>query len=258
MAKAKTKKKQKQKHSAQLLSVWKLTKNTYKTLRNEWKVFGGLILLQIAVSYFVLNSSSQTGQSSGVGTQILNVIFVMGYIYISRSSQKGSQATIRSALYRGPSQIVPFILLSLLAIAQLIPFAIGAFVFQIGVANGVAIFLWEKLLFGLIWFILALPSLYWLSTTLLSLVIVAIPDVLPLQAWRAAKNLVRPFLSKVLWRLLAISILILVLASGLLFILLLSNNTQIVSIISQLVFAFMLPIFWVYLFEVYKDLLKYE
>lgn len=187
----------KHKTPSSLPGVWRLLKDNFKLLSRLKRPTIILVVLQM-IAVYIFDSSS-TNEFGGV-TTLVNVIATMTYIWLARQTiQDKPELSVKSSLYRGPAQIVPFLLLIMLIGLQSLPFSIGGVIYQIGVNSSppIAIFYWEKLLFAAGWLVLSIPTIYWLLPSLLGLVVVCIPGVKPLEARRAAQDLVSGQMFKV-------------------------------------------------------------
>jgi|GEM_PF-2336011 hypothetical protein len=173
-----------------LPSIWKLIKRTAVFHKRLWLQTFGLVIIH-SIGIYLLESPS-TSDQIGVDS-ILSVLVFMAYVWIARQSvQDEPELKIKQALYRGPAQLVPFVVLTVIIGLQALPFSIGGLAFQLGVNSSppIAILYWEKLLFVAAWALLAIPTLYWVLPSLLGLLVVCLPGVGPLQARKAAQQLI--------------------------------------------------------------------
>jgi len=74
---------------------------------------------------------------------------------------------------------------------QLVPLGVGSALYSTVINNGIAVTVVEKIIWGLLFFVLAVLSLYMLSSSLFALYIVTLPDMTPFKALRSARELVR-------------------------------------------------------------------
>ena len=225
-----------------LPNVWQLTQTTAKTLWRNKKLFIGLTLVygllnlvlvqglssntdisslkhqlsQVfsghlgsvgsSLSVFVVlvdsagNSSSPT---AGVYQLVLALIASLAVIWALRQLLAGRQLRIRDAYYRGMYPLIPFILVLMVVGLQLIPLLVGSTLYAVVTTNGIAVTVIEKLIWLFVFGVLALWTLYMLSSSLFALYIVTLPDMTPLKALRSARELVRhrrwTVLRKILW-----------------------------------------------------------
>lgn len=247
--------KKSKKEQKKLPGSFSLFGRMFTNVKRHWLAIGGLVLihgvLQVLFAFDMTLSEGQTFFSS-----FLIAIFSLSYIWVFREQQQDDpQVRVSHAIYSGPSQIVPFVVLILLASIQLIPFTFGAFLYQVAViTGGIAVYYWEKLLFAGLWLTLAIPSAYWLATTVISLVVVAIPGVKPLEAWRATRDLVKPRIGQVLWRLGGFVVVSFVLLIGLFWFLLWNQYFTLAIRAPIMINIVVLPFFWSYIFSLYTAL----
>jgi hypothetical protein len=228
--------------AAKLPNVWILTRTASLTLWQHKKLFAGITLIygllnvvfgqslasgsgvstlkqaldQVAAGHFsALGSSlgnfvslisSAGGSSSTSGGAYQTILALMGslaVIWALRQVAAGVKVRIRDAYYRGMYPLVPFVLVLFVISLQLLPLLIGASVYGSVINNGIAVLAVEKLAWALVYILLALFSLYWISSSLFALYIVALPDMTPMKALRSARQLVRhrrwTVLRKILW-----------------------------------------------------------
>jgi hypothetical protein len=143
--------------------------------------------------FFLLASSSGSGGtvSAGAYQTVLLLVVSLAVIWALRQSLTGIQVRIRDAFYRGMYPLVPFVLVLCVIGVQLVPLLIGAQLYSLAIGGGVAVLVVEKVLWGLLFFLLALWSLYMVSSSLFALYIVTLPDMTPMKALRSAQELVR-------------------------------------------------------------------
>jgi hypothetical protein len=125
----------------------------------------------------------------------------------------GSKARVRDTYYRGMYPLVPFILVLMVIALQLVPLLVGSTVYSLVINNGIAVLFIEKLLWALLYALLALLSLYMISSSLFALYIVTLPDMTPLKALRSARELVRYRRWTVLRKVLCLPLILLVAAA---------------------------------------------
>ncbi|HEX4775039.1 MAG TPA: hypothetical protein VH234_05995 [Candidatus Saccharimonadales bacterium] len=240
------------KHPVKLPSAWKLTKATGDVLWQNRKLFIGitlvygllnLILVQGLASstdvgslkgqlnqvftghlgalasslsiFAVLVGSAGNGSSQTAGAYqlFLALLTSLAVIWALRQVFTGAQLRIRDAYYRGIYPLVPFILVLLVIGLQLLPFLVGSTLYSTVINNGIAVHAAEKLIWALVFAVLALWSFYMLSSSLFALYIVTLPDMTPLKALRSARELVRFRRWTVLRKVLCLPIVLLVVAA---------------------------------------------
>jgi len=219
-------KKQAQKRG-RLIGSFRLTGQVLKTIRNNWKPLLGIIAVylflnillggvsNISDNFQTIKSDLQTNSGNSIwhaaggfaslvgtsgtsgsatGSSLQTVLFIvvsLVIIWALRHLMSGQKVRIKTAYYNSTLPLVPFMLIVLVILVQLLPVTIGAVVLALlsnsvfagsGAANIVAIA-------GLI--ILAAWSVYMICASIFALYIVTLPDMLPRQALRSARDLVR-------------------------------------------------------------------
>jgi hypothetical protein len=223
----KSKHKVEAKKRAGLISSFRLTSLTVRTLINYWRPLGAIVSIYLALNLILASGlsiiSSTASDLSGTldlssGGKISNALHGFGTVLGSYSSSNPEANSlmqvilliieslviiwalrhllaektvgVKEAYYNALTPFIPFVLVALCIILQLLPMVIGSYLtgILVGVAvgNGLIIFLFILLFLGLsIW------SLYMLTSSIFALYIVTLPGVHPRQALLSAKNLVR-------------------------------------------------------------------
>jgi len=212
-----------------LTGVFRLFWRSCAHLVREWKLIGGILLVygvlnilfvrglgggvdlsaikqalhdvsngsagQLSTSFALYgtllgSAGNTTSQVAGAYQSFLVILTSLALIWALRESliQRGQR--IRDAFYRGPAQLVPFILVLTVIGLQLVPLIIGAGIYNIVSTNGIAVTLLEKAIWIMLCGLLALLSLYMVSSSLFALYIVTLPGMTPLKALRSARKLV--------------------------------------------------------------------
>ena len=232
-------------------SVWQLTKQPSLLVVRNWRLFAGITvvygLLNVILAQALTGSSAsslkaQIGQAfsghlGGLGSSLLvfsgllgsagspasgaagayqlfiGLIASLAIIWALRQTVSGKTLRIRDAYYRGMSPLVPFILVLLIIGLQLLPLAIGSSIYAIVTSQGIAVHVYEKIIWATIFGLLSTWSLYMLSSSLFGLYIVTLPDMTPLKALRSARQLVKGRRWTVLRKLLFLPLLLLLAAA---------------------------------------------
>jgi hypothetical protein len=171
------------------------------TLANGFTNFGLLIS----------ESASGSGEMSKIYQTILLIISLLAIIWLYRQQQAGNSVTMKMAFYRGMYPLVPFLLILLVIGLQLIPAIIGNFLFNAVMQGGLAVGSLEQVLWFLFFVSTLLLSLYMLSSSLMALFIVTLPEMTPMVALRQARELVRYRRFSVMRKSIAVLLIILVL-----------------------------------------------
>jgi hypothetical protein len=279
------------KHPAKLPNVWQLTKLSAGVLWQHKGLFAGITLvygllnlllvqglvgnvdisglknqlssgslgsLGSSLSVFaalVGSSGGGSGQSAGPYQFFLTLIGSLAIIWALRQLLAGSRLRIRDAYYRGMYPLIPFILVLMVIGLQLLPLLVGASVYSLVINNGIAVYAVEKLLWALMFGLLALLSLYLVSSSLFALYIVTLPDMTPLRALRSAKQLVRGRRWTVLRKLLWLPLLLLV-AAAVVMVPIILWLTPLAQWVFFLLSMFALVAVHTYIYSLYRELLN--
>lgn len=215
---------------SKLTGSFRLFKDSLELVMQHWKIFGGitlvyLLLTLLLVSGFgsrldvpelktelqtiftgstadlttgltlfglLLGTTNAAASEGGAAYQSMIIIMIsLAVIWTLRQVMASQSASVRDAFYKGMYPLVPFVLILLIMGLQLIPFFIGAVMYTAAGSAGVASTLLEQFIWGTLLFLLTLVSLYMLTSSVLALYIVTLPNMRPLAALRSARGLVR-------------------------------------------------------------------
>lgn len=153
--------------------------------------FGGVGGSFATLSYMVGTVGQVSSAEAGVYQSILFLIGSLAIIWTVRQLMASKKIRIRDAYYKGMYPLIPYILVTLVIAIQLLPAIIGAWLFSIVTANGIAASGFEQALWLGLFFILALASIYMICSSLFALFIVTLPDMTPMRALRSARGMVK-------------------------------------------------------------------
>jgi hypothetical protein len=223
---------------------WSFSNYVRVVLWNNWKLFGALVLVYIAVSILISGLGAQeaysnlsqtlkstsgdlfkgnfggvsqagllllttvtTGLSPNV-TQAQSVLAGIAFffawlatIWLLRNTLAGHGPKLRDGLYNSGSPVLATIIVGFIMVLQLLPGAIAIIIYSAAQVSGLlesgfsAVMVWAGVI------TLALLSLYWITSSFIALVIVTLPGMYPMQAIRAAGDLVVGRRLRVLYRL---------------------------------------------------------
>ncbi len=133
---------------------------------------------------------------------LLVVMVWLTTVWLLRAFLAGNRPNLRDGLYNAGAPIIPTILVSLFLIVQLIPAALVPIGLYAALATDAELLSGgvEAMLFWAVASLLLLLSLYWITSTLIALVIVTLPGMYPLKAVKTAGDLVRGRRSRILRR----------------------------------------------------------
>lgn len=153
----------------------------------------GQLTLGLSVFTSLLSSaggSGQQGASSGVYQLLIGLVISLATIYALRQFAAGEKIGVRETFYKGMYPLIPFILVLIMVLIQTLPFLVGGLLYSVAVNYGIALYTTEKILWGLLFAVLAFVSIYMLCSSLFGLYIVTLPAMTPRKALKNAKLLV--------------------------------------------------------------------
>lgn len=129
------------------------------------------------------------GETSSALQSILFIIASLAIIWALRQLLSGEKITVKQAYYQGMAPLIPYVLLTLVIIVQILPMTIGAAL--LGIVSTGAFGPVVTVIFTIAFLLLTTWTLYMLSCSVVALYIVTLPHMQPRQALRSAKNLVK-------------------------------------------------------------------
>ena len=201
-------------------SSFKLLKQTYIVLLENWRVLGGIVLVYLALNVVfasglfggfsnaistarqthsfsdalngyssLLGGSAGSSQGSSTAESLLFVFESLVIIWALRQLLAGQKIGVKQAFYHSMAPLVQFLLVIMVIIIQVLPLALGAALLSAILTGGVVspiLAILAIAIFGL----LAAWSIYMVSGSILGIYIATLPDMQPRQALRSAKKLV--------------------------------------------------------------------
>lgn len=141
-------------------------------------------------TYLLGASGSSVAPTAGAYQFVLALVMSLAIIWSLRQLYAGRDIMLREGFYYGMYPFVTFFLVLMMVVVHLLPFALGASVYSIIAANGLAVGGPQQLIFLLLFLGLTAVSLYLLCSSLVALYIVTLPGVSPMTALRSARDLV--------------------------------------------------------------------
>lgn len=194
---------------------------TFKTIRQNKGLFIKLALIYMAVTYIFIGGVAQGdfvelkkatvqvfgGSISSIGTAFslltstmsgafqaslselqqflalfIAIMFWLTLVWALRMRFADQKIKVRDALYNSGAPLVAYVVLVVIIMLQLTPGAVGLFIFSTAQSGNYLQGGVEVMLFAAGAFLLGCLSIYWLMGSLLSLVVVTLPNMYP---WRA-------------------------------------------------------------------------
>ena len=129
-------------------------------------------------------------------------------IWLLRNTLAGHKPRLRDGLYNSGSPVLATIMVGFIVTIQLLPTAIALIIYTAAQNSGLmeggvaAMLVWVSVV------LLAMLTIYWLSSSLIALVVVTLPGMYPMQAIRAAGDMVIGRRLRVLYRLLWLAVVV--------------------------------------------------
>lgn len=205
-------------------------------------------------SLLVESTTSAAGGTAGLYQVLFLTIGVLALVWLFRQQQAGNNVSMKDAFYRGMYPLVPFFLVGLVVLFQLLPAMIGNYLFSTVIQSGLAVSALEQIVWLLLFLSLLLLSFYLISSSLIALFVVTLPEMTPIRSLKKAKELVtfRRFsvLRKIFGLVLAIILLFVVVVFPLIFV-----SAAVAQIVFFLLTVFVVPFAVSFMFVLYRELL---
>lgn len=111
-------------------------------------------------------------------------------VWALRNTLTGRRVRVRDAIYSSGSPVISTILVAFILTLQLFPIAIATLIYQAAIASELVSGGVEQMVLWLVLVLLGVLSLYWVTSTIIGLVVVTLPGMYPFQAIRTAGDLV--------------------------------------------------------------------
>lgn len=217
----------------------------------------GVLITTSTFVYLLGSTGSTNGSDANVYQALLFVVVSLATIWALRqayATKLQERIRIRDSFYRGMNQLIPFVLVLLVVVAELIPLAVGSFLYATVVSGGIAITGLEQALWAFVLGLTAVLSLYLVLSTIFALYIAALPDMTPMHAMRSSRGLVRYRRFVILGKLLMLALYWLV-AVSILMIPIIAFITPLASWVFFGITMVSLVFFHSYLYALYRELL---
>jgi hypothetical protein len=217
--------------------------------------FGAIITAGSIFGFIVTSSNATTSSEASVYQSLVLLLVSLASIWALRQTMSHTSIRVRDAFYKGMYPLVPFLGVLFVIGLQLIPIALAGWLYGIVIAGGVATTGLEIGISIILLFLLALLSLYMITSSIFALFIVALPDMTPIKALRSARQLVLHRRWVVLRKLLVLPLFLLIIAALIMLPILIWA-----AAIAEWVYLFISLFGWVlcvtYLYCIYRDLLN--
>ncbi len=134
-------------------------------------------------------NDTPTGEQQ-IYTILLVLMVWLVSVWVLRNILAGHKVKIRDGLYNAGAPLLSTFLVALMLILQLLPVAIAAIAYAAAQSSGLLAGGVEAMLFWVAAGLLAILSLFWVTSTIFALIIVTLPGMYPWKAIRSAGDLV--------------------------------------------------------------------
>lgn len=156
----------------------------------------------------VVGALNQTPtEAQRIFAAILGLLAWLTTIWLLRALMAGRKPKLRDGLYNAGAPFLSTLLVSSVIVVQLLPVALAAIGYSAATATGLLDGGVEAMLFWTVAGLLTLLSVYWISSSMIALVVVTLPGMYPMQALRTAGDLVVGRRIRLLLRLLWLALL---------------------------------------------------
>ncbi len=158
-------------------------------------VIGGDVnqLTQAGTTFAALIStqlSEGIDQTTQVYLTVLALFTWLSVVWFLRQRLNGSIVNVRDAIYNSGAPVLSTFLVGLVGLFQLLPAAIAIIAFWTASQVGVIVGGVEAMLFAVAMILLIILSLYWVTSTLLAMVVVTLPGTYPFRALSIAGDII--------------------------------------------------------------------
>jgi len=121
---------------------------------------------------------------------IIILMVWLASVWLLRNILAGHKVKVRDGLYSAGAPILSTFMVAILLIFQMLPLALALIGYSAASVTGLLAGGVEAMLFWIAAGLLALLSLYWITSTIIALVVVTLPGMYPYQAIKTASDLV--------------------------------------------------------------------
>ncbi len=169
-----------------------------EALSGGWGAIGqaGLLLVSIASP----SALTEVTEAQQIFTVFIFLLTWLATVWLLRNLLAGHKVKLRDGLYNSGSPIFATVIIALFIAIQLIPVAIALIGYTAALGSGLLDGGAATMLFWIGAALLAVLSLYWITSSLFAMIIVTLPGMYPYQAIRTAGDLVLGRRTKILLR----------------------------------------------------------
>lgn len=245
--------------SPKLISGWILWRETLSAYRKHWQWYSIIVLIitiPTAVIVGIAPTDSTVAAYGSLAALLMNVALIYAIIHFDQNPD--SKPKLRELFYESSEVLVRYIVVGLALAIMLVPAVWGLGIVGLGGNNTTPPPLGELILFSIIGFIVAIPSIYLLTRNGLALILVFQDKLWPAQALRRSRELTKgcfwPLIGRYL--ILSLGLLIAIIPFSIIFIgLLVLTQNQIFATLFQISNAtIILPFLYLYVLKLKQAL----
>jgi hypothetical protein len=182
------------------LLVGLASQETYTTLSDTLRTASGDIfegnwgeigkaglLLTTSISGSLTTAPTEAQQ---IYAGLIGLLIWLTTVWLLRAAKAGQKPRFRDGLYNAGAPIISTLAVSLVLLVQLIPAALAVIAFSAGLNSGFLQGGVESMIFSVAALLLIVLSVYWVTSTVIALVVITLPGMYPLQALKTAGDLV--------------------------------------------------------------------
>jgi len=166
----------------------------------------GLLFASIAAS----GLSATPTDVQQIYSVIIGLMVWLVTVWILRNTMAGHKVKLRDGVYSAGAPIISTFLVGLLFVVQLLPLGIAVLAYAAAEGSGLLAGGVATMLFWFAAALLAVMSLYWITSTFFAMIIVTLPGMYPMQAVKTAGDMMvgrrLRVLLRILWMLLCIAV----------------------------------------------------
>ena len=163
---------------------------------------------------FLVGSTTSSSTTDGSAYQVFIIIIAsLSIIWALRQFYLGSKIRARDSYYQGLFPFAQYILVILFIALELVPLAAGLGLYSLLINGGIAVTVIEKILSITLVVGLVGISFYLISSSIIALYIVTLPNMTPWKALRSAKGLVSGRRSSVFRKIIFLPLLLFIVVS---------------------------------------------
>ena len=154
----------------------------------NWGQFGQAALLFLSIGTTGLSASPTEAQQ--IYIVFVGLLIWLTTVWLLRNLLAGHKVKLRDGLYSAGSPIIATLIVTLIFVVQLIPFALAVIGYSAASSTGLLAGGVAAMLFWSAAALLGLISLYWVTSTFFALIIVTLPGMYPMKALKIAGDMV--------------------------------------------------------------------